>query len=65
MLIQHALGAFELQRRGLRKGRGERGVSLIMIHTLTDEQVARKDLCIAEAWLRTSASLRQHKPVPT
>lgn len=65
MLIQHALGAFELQRRGLRKGRGERGFSLITIHTLKEEQVPRKDLCIAEAWLHTRASRLQCKPVAT
>lgn len=49
MLIQYALGAFELQRRGLRKGKRERGFSLIRIHTLRDEKVPGKDLHIAKA----------------
>jgi len=47
-------------------GRGEqREFTPHHTHGLTDEQVPGKDSCIAEAWLRTSASRFQRKPVAT
>lgn len=64
MLIQHASGAFKLQKEVIGKGRGER-FSVITIDALPDEKVPGKDLCIVEAWLHTSASQLQDKPVAT
>lgn len=66
MLIQQALGAFKLQKEGAREGEGRKVFSHHHTRTSRGKSAQEgKDLCVVEAWLHTSASRLQDKPVAT